>query len=198
VSELEYKAITSENFYFNEIRNVSKFLMDKDLSIDEYKNELEKEDILNVKSKSNFQKKFLSMKKRVPFLTKNLMYFLINEDSDIGKFINLYCIVASERIIFEFFADVVKLKVESYDMYISNFEFEKFMILKSEQSKVVDSWTDAGKKKIITKLKNFLLEGGYLYRHGEQFRISKPIIPLEIINEIERNGNKKVLKAMLF
>ncbi len=195
---MDYKAITSESFYFQEMRDVSRFLIDKDKPIEEYKEEIKELDLLNTKSNSNFQKKFLSMKRRIPTLSKNLLLFLINEDSSIAKFINLYSVAVSERLIFEFFSDVIKSKVDSYDRYLSDLDFEKFMQLKSEQSQTVDSWSEASKKKVSARIKRFLIEGGYLYKDGEVFRIAKPIIPIEIIDEIKINGNKKLIKAMLF
>ena len=52
---------------------------------------------------------------------------------------------------------------------------------------------------LYTKIKNFLVEGGFLKKESDgSFKIIKPIIDEEVIKEIKENGSKKILEIMLY
>ena len=54
-------------------------------------------------------------------------------------------------------------------------------------------------KKMIVKIKNFFSEGGYLYKEEEKlYKIVRPVILSEIIDEMKKEGNRSVVKAMLY
>ena len=194
---MEYRAITAENFYLIEMRNTCKFILENKLEED-LKNLLKINNILETVSESNFSKKFNTINKRLKSLTDNLKKQIVDTDLASVRFINLYSILCNERFILEFLEEVVKEKYDNYDYYIKESDFSNYMETKSEQSKVIESWTVEGKKKMLVKVKNFLTEGGYLEKNKAGYKIIKPIIDLAVIDEIKENGNKKILKIMFY
>lgn len=195
---MKYRAITNENFYYYELKNASRFIC-KYPEIEDIKKAFREEDILDSVSENNYRRKFISINKRLKFLTNDLMYYLIEGDSNTGKFINLYSILCCERIILEFMDEVVKEKYKIYDYHVKESDFTKFIEMKAEQSEIVENWSTPGKKKVIVKVKNFLIESGFLYKEEDgRYKIVKPIVLLEVIDEIKENGNRSVLKAMLY
>lgn len=195
---MKYRGITGENFYFLELKRAVKYVL-KHPEIENYKESFKSEDILDCKSESNFNKKYSTVNKRMQYLTFKLKENLNEVDVVTGKFINLYAILCSERIIAEFMDEVIKEKYKVFDYYIKDLDFKKFMELKADQSEIVDNWTEAGKKKMIVKIKNFILEGGFLVKEGDKlYKIVRPIVFTDIIDEIKENGNKKILAAMLY
>jgi len=195
---MKYRAITSENFYFIEMKKACKFLL-KNKDIENIREEFWERDILDVTSPSNFQKKYSTISRRLKTLSENLRGQLIENDSQTGKVINLYSILCSERIVLEFMDEVIKEKYETFEYYIYQKDFNIFMNSKVEQSDIIANWTEITRKKIIVKLKNFLLESGYLVKIEEnQYKISRPIILPEIIEEMKKGENKQLVKAMLY
>ena len=194
---MEYRAITAENFYLIEMRNTCKFILENKTEED-LKNLLKANNILETVSESNFSKKFNTINKRLKSLTDNLKKQIVDTDLASVRFINLYSILCNERFILEFLEEVVKEKYDNYDYYIKQSDFSNYMETKSEQSKVIESWTVEGKKKMLVKVKNFLTEGGYLEKNKAGYKIIKPIIDLAVIDEIKENGNKKILKIMFY
>lgn len=195
---MRYRAITSENFYFTEIKRACKFLL-RNKDIENMREEFKERDILDVTSQSNFQKKYSSVSRRLAYLTDELKEYLVNSDSQTGKIINLYTILCTERIILEFAAEVLKEKYHTYDYLIYQKDFNRFMEFKADQSDIVRNWSEASKKMIVVKIKNFLIEGGLLAKIEDgKYKITRPIILTEIKEEIHRNGEKEVLKAMLY
>ena len=194
---MEYRAITAENFYLIEMRNTCKFILENKTEED-LKNLLKANNILETVSESNFSKKFNTINKRLKSLTDNLKKQIVDTDLTSARFINLYSILCNERFILEFLEEVVKEKYDNYDYSIKESDFSNYMETKSEQSKVIESWTVEGKKKMLVKVKNFLTEGGYLEKNKDGYKIIKPIIDLAVIDEIKENGNEKILKIMFY
>ena len=194
---MEYRGITSENFYLIEIKNTCKFILENKLEED-LKKMLKANNILETVSESNFSKKFNTINKRLKFLTDNLKKQIVNTDLTSARFINLYSILCNERFILEFLEEVVKEKYDNYDYSIKESDFLSYLATKSEQSEIINNWTEAGKRKMLVKIKNFLTEGGYLEKNKDGYKIIKPIIDLAVIDEIKENGNKKILKIMFY
>ncbi|MEI6857176.1 DUF1819 family protein [Psychrilyobacter sp.] len=195
---MKYRAVTSENFYFSEIKRACKFLL-KNKDIEDMREEFKERDILDVTSPNNFKRKYLCVRKRLTYLTDELKEYLVNSDSQTGKVINLYTILCTERIILEFADEVIKEKYHTYDYLIYQKDFNRFIEFKADQSDIVKNWSEASKKIMVVKMKNFLTEGGLLTKLEEgKYKITRPIILPEIREEIHRNGEKEILKAMLY
>ena len=194
---MEYRAITGENFYLIEMKNTCKFILENKVE-ENLKNLLKLNNILETVSESNFSKKFNTINKRLKSLTDNLKKQIVDTDLASARFINLYSILCNERFILEFLEEVVKEKYDNYDYSIKESDFLSYLATKSEQSEIINNWTEAGKRKMLVKIKNFLTEGGYLEKNKDGYKIIKPIIDLAVIDEIKENGNKKILKIMFY
>lgn len=194
---MEYRAITAENFYLIEMKNSCKFILENEIKND-LKNLLKANNILETVSESNFSKKFNTINKRLKFLNDNLKKQIIDTDLASARFINLYSILCNERFILEFLEEVVREKYDNYDYTLKESDFQRYLEAKSEQSKVIENWTTEGKRRMLIKVKNFLIEGGYLEKNKDGYKILKPIVDLAVIDEIKENGNKKILKIMFY
>lgn len=194
---MEYRAITGENFYLIEMKNTCKFILENKVE-ENLKNLLKVNNILETVSESNFSKKFNTINKRLKSLTDNLKKQIVDTDLASARFINLYSILCNERFILEFLEEVVKEKYDNYDYSIKESDFLSYLATKSEQSEIINNWTEAGKRKMLVKIKNFLTEGGFLEKNKDGYKIIKPIIDLAVIDEIKENGNKKILKIMFY
>ena len=194
---MEYRAITAENFYLIEMKNTCKFILENKVEED-LKKMLKANNILETVSESNFSKKFNTINKRLKSLTDNLKKQIVNTDLTSARFINLYSILCNERFILEFLEEVVKEKYDNYDYSIKECDFLSYLAIKSEQSEIINNWTESGKRKMLVKVKNFLTEGGFLEKNKDSYKIIKPIVDLAVIDEIKENGNKKILKIMFY
>ena len=123
---------------------------------------------------------------------------LCDADSDSGKFINFYAILLAERIVLEFVDEVIRENFSRLNYQLFNSDFINFMKHKQEQSEEVASWSQAGRDKVITKLKNFSVEAGYLEKNNDGFLIKKPVVDTSVINAIENQSGSKFLKILLY
>ena len=194
---MKYRAITSENFYYTDIKRTAKIVMGKRYSREELIEIIKEKGIIEYNTEYNFNKKFLSINKRINKLNEFLIIKLAEESPDIGKFINLFSIVLNERIFYDFFNEVIKEKYFLLDYYITNDEFISFMNEKEEQEEEIKNWSSETKRKIIVKIKAFLVESGYLVKTKTGYKIIRPLIPDDIISNIEQNYDKNILRILL-
>ena len=194
---MQYRGITSENFYLTEIRNTCRFILENGIQ-ENLKELLKKNNILEIFSESNFSKKYNTINKRLKSLTDNLKKQIVDTDLASAKFINLYSILCNERFILEFLEEIVKEKYDNYDYNIKESDFLIYLATKSEQSEIINNWTEAGKRKMLVKIKNFLTEGGFLEKNKDAYNIIKPVVESAVIDEIKENGNRKILKIMFY
>lgn len=194
---MQYRGITSENFYLTEIRNACRFILENGIQ-ENLKELLKENNILETFSESNFSKKYNTINKRLKSLTDNLKKQIVDTDLASVRFINLYSILCNERFILEFLEEVVKEKYNNYDYSIKESDFLSYLATKSEQSEIINNWTAEGKRKMLVKIKNFLTEGGFLEKNKDSYKIIKPIVDLAVIDEIKENGNEKILKIMFY
>ena len=194
---MQYRGITSENFYLTEIKNACRFILENGIQ-ENLKELLKENNILETFSESNFSKKYNTINKRLKSLTDNLKKQIVDTDLASAKFINLYSILCNERFILEFLEEVVKEKYDNYDYNIKESDFLIYLATKSEQSEIINNWTEAGKRKMLVKIKNFLTEGGFLEKNKDAYNIIKPVVDSAVIDEIKENGNRKILKIMFY
>lgn len=194
---MQYRGITSENFYLTEIRNTCRFILENGIQ-ENLKELLKKNNVLETFSESNFSKKYNTINKRLKSLTDNLKKQIVDTDLASAKFINLYSILCNERFILEFLEEVVKEKYDNYDYNIKESDFLIYLATKSEQSEIINNWTEASKRKMLVKIKNFLTEGGFLEKNKDSYNIIKPVVESAVIDEIKENGNRKILKIMFY
>ena len=150
-----YRAITDENFYYLDIKKVAR-VFNKFDSYEELKKNIIENQILEYSSERNFQIKMKVINRRLKVLNDFLLNTLATETSEVGKVVNLLSIILNEKIVFDFMYEVFLPKYKSSDYFISNSIFFSFMNEKTEQELEVAKWSEASKKKIISKLKFFL------------------------------------------
>lgn len=191
-----YRAITDENFYYLDMKKIAK-VFKKFNSYDELKKNIIEYQILEYSSERNFQIKMKVINRRLKVLNDFLLHKLATEMAETGKIINLLSIVLNEKIVFDFMYEVFLPKYNSSDYFISNSSFLSFMNEKSEQEPEVAKWSEASKKKIISKLKAYFIDSGYLIKDGNDYKLVKPLVSKEILENIKTNYNPLILKALL-
>lgn len=107
---------------------------------------------------------------------------------------NLYAMMRTYRIVWEFMVGVVGVKYATLDYSLPRREIVAFMDDLRQQSPVVAAWTDKGVQKVVQVLAKSLAETGLL----ESSRSDK-LIPVYLDPELERliraNGDAVALPA---
>ena len=198
---MKYRAVTSENFDYIEAKIVAQVMNRNKIT---NKNELfeyiKENKLIEGSNEKNLRKRFGTIFKRLSSMNNFLIEKLVEESPDIGKFINLFSIVINEKILFDFINEVLREKYLLLDKVIDKSDFIRFMSIKSEQIDKVNNWSDETKKKVSSQMKNYLEESGYLISTEKRMKemiISKPLIPIDILENIKENYGNEILKALI-
>ncbi|MNW38402.1 DUF1819 family protein [Paenibacillus sp. OT2-17] len=172
-TELEYSAtLTGASFMFYEFKQVISLRL-SGFSEQDIRKKVLSENLFQYQINASLKRSLPSVLRRARILDEMLCQMVIEQSLEAGKLINLYAIMKTDRLFFEFMNEVVREKLESNHYLLERKDLNLYFVSKAEQDTGVAGWTE----KTVTKLKNviqrILLESGILKdkKTGELSRI---------------------------
>lgn len=108
--------------------------------------------------------------------------------------VNLYAIMRTYRLVWEFMIGVVGRKFQTFDMHLAKHEITEYLEGLRSQSGVVAGWSNATLNKIRQVITKFLVETGYLA--GPRSDELRPILlDLDLERIVRANGDAVALPA---
>lgn len=193
--ELEYSStLTSASFSYYELKQVLK-LKAEGLSDKEIRDKANEENIFQYKSKNSANKIMSAIIRRVKVLDEYLITSIISEPMEIGKIINLYIIMKTNRLLFEFMNEVIREKLEFNNDILEKKDINVFFIAKAEQSVIVANWSEVTNRKLKQVILKILTEVGIL-EDIKTGNLSRLIIPPELKDYLVNIGDRGYIEAM--
>jgi hypothetical protein len=160
--ELQYSAtLTGASFLFYELKQVI-LLKEQGLDDSEIKEKVLTQNLFQYNVNSSLKRSLPSVLRRVNILDETLRKLVLEESLESGKIINLYAIMKTDRLFFEFMNEVIRDKLESNDYLFEKKDLNLYFVSKAEQDATVAGWTE----KTVNKLKQvyikLLFESGIL------------------------------------
>jgi len=194
MSEQKYATYTGDQFLFFELKEVLKLKKEKldDKSIRE---KVKSENLFQYTSSASIARVLPPVIKRANILDDKLIDMVLEEDSQTGKLINLYAMMKSNRLFFEFMNEVVKEKYKYGQLYIEKKDINQFFDIKIEQSEEIASWSESSIQKMKQVTIKSLYECGMVanIRSGDMNRIN---IQYSLKRHLVNIGDEKYLIAM--
>jgi hypothetical protein len=161
-TELQYSAtLTGAAFLYYEFKQVVS-LKSKGFNEQEIREKVLSENLFQYQVNASLKRSLPSILRRVRILDKSLLEMVLEESLEVGKLINLYAIMKTDRLFFEFMNEVIREKLESNNFLLEKKDLNLYFVSKAEQDAGVANWTE----QTVTKLKNviqrILLESGIL------------------------------------
>lgn len=152
-------AITGCGFQFYEFKRVFPLLMDANSS-DLLKKEAEENQLMQVNTKVSRKKFILEFRRRfasVPYNFWEAWKDMSEEGQMAGYF---YSILKTYKLLFDFHFDVTVKKWNSVEQQVLVSDFEMELNEIASKDEFVDSWSDATKRKCITRYMTILKQVG--------------------------------------
>lgn len=171
--ETKYATYTGDQFLFFELKEVLK-LKKQGLDDKQIREKVKSENLFQYTSSSSVARVLPPVIKRANILDNKLRAMILEEDSETGKIINLYAMMKSNRLFFEFMDEVVREKYKYGQLYIEKKDINEFFDRKIEQSEEIASWSESSIKKMKQVTMKALYECGMVenIRTGDMRRIS--------------------------
>lgn len=194
-NELDYTAtLTSDSFLYYELKQVLK-LKKHGLTDDEIRKTILENNMFQYKSKKSAYRLFSSVMRRVKILDNYLIDAIINEPMEVGKIVNLYAIMKTNKLFFEFMNEVIREKLSYNYEVLEKQDINIFFTHKSEQSVTVARWSETTVKKLKQVIIKILYEVG-IVESIKTGKLSRLIIPPEIKEHLIGLGDKIYIQAM--
>lgn len=194
MTEQKYATYTGDQFLFFELKELLK-LKKEGLDDKTIREKVKSENLFQYTSQSSVARVLPPVIKRSNILDDTLINMILEEDSQTGKIINLYAMMKSNRLFFEFMDEVVREKYRYGQLYIEKKDINEFFDRKIDQSEEIASWSESSIKKMKQVTMKALYECGMVenIRTGDMKRIS---IQQKLKNHLLSIGDKTYLVAM--
>ncbi|MCG5252481.1 MULTISPECIES: DUF1819 family protein [Brevibacillus] len=160
--ELDYSAtLTGASFMFYEFKQVVSLKM-QGLEDSQIRERVLTENLFQYQVKASLKRSLPSVLRRVAVLDDTLRKMVLEESLESGKIINLYAIMKTDRLFFEFMNEVIREKLESNDYFLEKKDLNLYFTSKAEQDAGVAGWTEQTVQKLKNVIQRILLESGIL------------------------------------
>lgn len=193
--DLEYSSILNgASFLLFELKQVVK-LKQQGLAKDEIRKKVKEENLFQFNNQGRINRALPSVMKRAEVIDETLAALLLEGSIETGKTLNLYAIMKTDLLFFEFMDEVIGEKLHNNDYLIEKKDINLFFSSKAEQSEKVASWSDINVEKLKRAYLQVLYEGGIL-RNRKSKELNKLIIDEPIKNYLTQIGDSRYVHAM--
>lgn len=193
--DLEYSSsLNGASFLLFELKQVVK-LKQQGLAKDEIRKKVKEENLFQFNNQGRINRALPSVMKRAEVIDETLAALLLEGSIETGKTLNLYAIMKTDLLFFEFMDEVIGEKLHNNDYLIEKKDINLFFSSKAEQSEKVASWSDINVEKLKRAYIQVLYEGGIL-RNRKSKELNRLIIDEPIKNYLTQIGDSRYIHAM--
>jgi len=194
-TDLEYSSsLNGASFLLFELKQVVK-LKESGLTDQEVREKVKNENLFQFTNKGRINRALPSVMKRAGVLDEQLFSMLREGSLETGKAINLYSIMKTDVLFFEFMSEVIGEKLQNNDYYIEKKDLNLFMTSKAEQSSKVASWSDINQEKLKRAYMQVLFESGML-KNRKSGELNRLILDEQLKTYLIHIGDAKYVQAM--
>ena len=165
--------------------------------LEDIKNKAIEENIFSANTETRKREIASTVTNRIKVLDDFLMDRIVNGNLQTSKQLALYAILKTDRLFFEFMAEVYKEKILLKDLSLSDKDFNTFFRRKAEQSERIASWKDYTFYKLSQVYKRILTEAGFIKNKKKEIEILPQIMEESLIEHLKGIGDLSYLEAML-
>lgn len=192
----DYSAkLTAEPFLYNESKILASYLLDG-ISEDELKRKNIDENLIKYKSQKSITRVNSPIFRRLKIMDNEMLEDFVRADIETSKYILLYTIMKTDRLVRDFIIEVYKDKMLMRKEYIEKFDvdnwYEEKCIL-SETLKNRSESTSAKLKQVIMKI---MQDSGLVIKEKNRFKIIRPLLKEKYISMLESKGDLEYAKAI--
>lgn len=153
------------------------------------------ENLLQFNNKSRINRALPSLMRRAEIFDDVLCELFLDSPINDSKVINLYAIMKTDLLFYEFMDEVIREKIGTNNLFIEKKDINVFFTAKAEQSEVVAGWSEINTEKLKRVYMQVIYESGLLKeRRGQE--LSPLFVNDDFRQHLVKIGDKKYLQAM--
>lgn len=193
--ELQYSAnLTGAPFLFYELKQVIGLKL-KGIEDQEVRRLVLTENLFQYQVTSSLKRSLPSVIRRANILDQTLQELVVEQSMEAGRIINLYAIMKTERLFFEFMDEVIREKLETGDCLLEKKDVNLYFASKVEQDAEVAKWTDNTIAKLKSVMQLMLCEAGIL-KDRKTGELNRLFIDEQLKQHLIQIGDIAYVRAM--
>ncbi len=192
----DYNAkLTGEPFLYNETKIMAKYLIEGE-SVENLKKRNIEENLIKHKKVASIKRVNSPIFKRLNVMDKDMLEEFIYSDIDTSKYILLYAIMKTDRLVKDFVTEVYKDKLYMKKDYIEKFDIDNWYEEKCILSQTLRERTESTAAKLKQVIMKIMQDSGLVIKEKNRFKIVRPLLKEKFISMLDKNGDMEYAKAI--
>lgn len=192
----DYSArLTGEPFLYNETRILARYLLEGE-DINELKKRNVEENLIMYKTKTSIARVNSGIFKRLSAMDQEVLEAFIKEDVITSKYILVYIIMKTDRLVNDFIAEVYRDKLLMGADVLYKYDINGWLKEKFKTSPALSQCTDNTKSKLRQVLIKIMKDSGLVKEEKDQYKLVQPILKQDFIDLLQKHNDTDYLKAI--
>ena len=192
----DYSAkLTAEPFMYNETKILAGFLLQGE-NADTLKKRNIEENLIKHKKIGSVKRVNSPIFRRLKIMNKEMLEEFVYSDIGNSKYILLYTIMKTDKLVRDFLFEVYKDKLLMRKEYIEKFEIDNWYEEKCILSKTLRERTESTSAKLKQVIMKILQDSGLVIKEKDRFKIIRPLLKEKYISMLDKNGDMEYAKAI--
>lgn len=192
----DYSAkLTGEPFWYNETKIIGRYLLDGEDEETLKKRNID-ENLIHHKKVASIKRVNVPIFKRLKVMDKDMLQEFVCADIETSKYILLYAIMKTDKLVRDFVIEVYKDKLNMRKEYIERFDIDNWYEEKCILSQTLKERTESTSAKLKQVIMKILQDSGLVIKEKDRYRIIRPLLKEKFIGMLDRNGDIEYAKAI--
>ena len=192
----DYSAkLTAEPFLYNETKIIATYLLNgEDEELLKKKNV--EENLIKYKSLKSVTRVNSPIFRRINIMDREMLEDFIYSDIENSKFILLYAIMKTDKLVRDFVIEIYKDKLLMRKEYIEKFDIDNWYEEKCILSNTLKERTESTTNKLKQVIMKIMQDSGLVIKEKTRFKVIRPLLKEKYIIMLDKNGDIEFAKAI--
>ena len=181
--------------FYNETKIIAQYLLDG-ISSEELKRKNIDENLIKYKSPKSIVRVNSPIFRRLNVMDREMLDEFVHTDIETSKYILLYAIMKTDRLVRDFVVEVYKDKLLMRKDYIEKFDIDNWYEEKCILSKNLRERTESTSAKLKQVIMKILQDSELVTKEKDRYRVIRPLLKEKFINMLDKNGDIEYAKAI--
>lgn len=192
----DYSAkLTAEPFLYAETKIIGKYLLDGENEQDLKRRNIE-ENLIKHKKTGSVKRVNSPIFRRLAIMDKEMLEEFVCSDVETSKYILLYAIMKTDKLVRDFVMEVYKDKLYMRSEYIEKFDIDNWYEEKCILSQTLRERTELTTSKLKQVIMKIMQDSGLVIKEKDRFKIVRPLLKEKIISMLDKKGDIEYAKAI--
>lgn len=192
----DYSAkLTAEPFLYNETKIIASFLLNGEDEITLKKRNIE-ENLIQHSKKGSVIRVNTPIFRRLKAMDKELLKDFVESDIENSKYLLLYAIMKTDKLVRDFVIEVYKDKLFMKNEYIEKYDIDNWFEEKCILSQKLNERTESTKSKLKQVIMKIMQDSGLVKKEKNRFLIIRPLLKEKYISQLDSRGDYEYARAI--